>query len=126
MKRAVSENLAWQQEMNKVTGKDGETQPTAAGTEGKVAQESDFSWTQDEEEIEIGVEFDEDIDKKAVKISFFPKSVLVTYKGEEALNLKLYDKVDVDGCTWTLDGKTCLVLTLEKVKGGVMWPRIKE
>mmetsp|Transcript_29106 Transcript_29106/g.63191 ORF Transcript_29106/g.63191 Transcript_29106/m.63191 type:complete len:352 (+) Transcript_29106:41-1096(+) len=126
MKRAVSENVAWQQEMNKVTGQAGQSQPSVVGSEGNAVQEFDFSWTQDEEEVEIVVEIDSDIDKRAVKVTFLPNSVKVEHKGEDALNVKLYDKIDVDGCTWTLDGKTKLVLTLEKGKSGAMWPRIKE
>ena len=124
MKRAISENLAWQQEMNKIQGKS-ETQPPAAGTEGKAVQEAGFSFTQDDDEVEVTVEFDENIDKKEIKVKFLPKSVQVVYKGEEALNLGLFDKVDVEGCNWQLDGKTNLVLTMEKAQPGVMWPRIK-
>ena len=124
MQRAISENLAWQQEMNKIQGKS-ETQPPAAGTEGKAVQETGFSFTQDDEEVEVTVQFDDDIDKKEIKVKFLPKSVAVVYQGEEALNLDLFDKVDVDGCNWQLDGKTNLVLTMEKAQPGVMWPRIK-
>ena len=124
MKRAISENLAWQQEMNKIQGKS-ETQPPAAGTEGKAVQEAGFSFTQDDDEVEVTVVFDEDIDKKEIRVKFLPKKVNVVYKGEEALNLDLFDRVDVDGCNWQLDGKTNLVLTMEKVQPGVMWPRIK-
>ena len=124
MKRAIAENLAWQQEMNKIQGKS-ETQPPAAGTEGKAVQEAGFSFTQDDDEVEVTVEFDENIDKKEIKVKFLPKSVQVVYKGEEALNLGLFDKVDVEGCNWQLDGKTNLVLAMEKAQPGVMWPRIK-
>ena len=123
MAQAVSVNLAWQQEMNRIQGKS-DTQPPAAGTEGKAVQEAGFSFTQDDDEVEVIVEFDEDIDKKSIKVVFLPKSVKVTYKGEEALNMKLFEKTEVDGCTWQLDGKTSLVLTLEKAETGVMWPRI--
>ncbi len=124
MAQAVSVNLAWQQEMNNIQGKS-ETQPPAAGTEGKAVQEAGFSFTQDDDEVEVTVEFDEDVDKKSIKVVFLPKSVKVTYKGEEALKLNnLFERVDVDGCTWQLDGKTKLVATMEKAQTGVMWPRI--
>ena len=121
--QAVSVNLAWQQEMNRIQGKS-DTQPPAAGTDGKAVQEAGFSFTQDDEEVEVTVGFDENVDKKSIKVVFLPKSVTVTYKGEEALNLNLFEKVEVDGCTWQLDGKTSLVVTMEKVNEGVMWPRI--
>jgi len=124
MKRAISENLAWQQEMNKIQGKS-DTQPPAAGTEGKAVQEAGFTFTQDDDEVEIIVAFDDGIDKKAIKVAFLPKSVMVTYKGEEVLSIGLFDKVDVDGCSWQLDGKTNLLLTMEKAQAGVIWPRIK-
>ena len=120
---AISVNLAWQQEMNRIQGKS-DTQPPAAGTDGKAVQEAGFSFTQDDEEVEVTVEFDENVDKKSITVVFLPKSVKVTYKGEEALNLMLFERVDVDGCTWQLDGKTSLVVTMEKVNEGVMWPRI--
>jgi CS domain len=51
---------------------------------------------------------------------------VVKYKGKEYVSIKLYDAIDVDGCTWTLDGKTKLVVTCEKAGGGGIWPRIKE
>ena len=124
MKRAISENLAWQQEMNKIQGRS-DTQPPAAGTEGKAVQEAGFSFTQDDDEVEVTVVFDEDINKKEIKVKFLPKSVCVVYRGEEALNLSLFDRVDVDGCNWQLDGKANLVLTMEKAQPGIMWPRIK-
>ena len=127
MAQAVSVNLAWQQEMNNIQGKS-DTQPPAAGTEGKAVQEAGFSFTQDDDEVEVTVEFDEDVDKKSIKVVFLPKSVKVTYKGEEdvslILSLNLFEKVDVDGCTWQLDGKTKLVVNMEKAQTGVMWPRI--
>lgn len=123
IQRAGAENLIWQAEMNKIQG-NSDTQPPAAGTEGKAVQESGFAFTQDDDEVEVTVEFDEDIDKKSIKVVFLPKSLKVTYKGEEALNINIFDKIDVDGCTWQLDGKTKLVVTLEKVQTGVMWPRI--
>mgnify|MGYP005857209465 CR=1 FL=1 len=46
MQRAVAENFAWQQELNKVTNKN-KTAPIS-GTDGKAAKEEQFTWTQDE------------------------------------------------------------------------------
>ena len=127
MLRAVSENLAWQQEMKRVTGEEeGKSQPAVAGADGRAEKESEgFSWTQDEDEIELVIDFDVDVNKRLVKVVFLPSSIRVTYDGEIVASVKLFAKIDVDGCTWTLGGKDQLVLTLEKAEAGAMWPRIK-
>jgi len=125
MKRAVSENLSWQQEMNRVTGKTGETQPAQAGTDGTVAEEDNFTWTQDDDEVELTVPFPAVINKRLVKVVFFSRAVRVMYDGKEHLAVKpLYGGIDVDGCTWTIDGDK-LVITCEKVDGGSIWPRLQ-
>lgn len=137
MRRAVSENLAWQQAMNEATGKSSSQleqmkQPAHAGTDGSVAQESNFSWTQDEEEIELTVPMpigDDTtttaVNKKEVKVVYNPKVVTVSYKGEQVVRLALFESVDVDGCTWTLNNdKTKLIITCEKADSGKIWPRI--
>eukprot|EP00934_Nitzschia_sp_Nitz4_P004854 Nitzschia sp. Nitz4//scaffold351_size16537//459//7245//NITZ4_008851-RA/size16537-augustus-gene-0.0-mRNA-1//1//CDS//3329548881//4844//frame0 len=128
MQRAVAENLAWQQEMNRVSGKSGQTQPSAIGTEGKAAVEDSFEWTQEDDEVELSVSLTSDssagskVDKKSIKVTFLPKSIKVTYKGLEMVNLSLYGSIDVDGCTWTV-GNGKLVISCEKASSG-MWPRI--
>jgi len=130
MRRAVSENLTWQQTMNEATGKSSEQlkqmeQPAHAGTEGSVAQESNFSWTQDEEEIEIIIPIsDSGIDKKNLKVVYRPRIVTVSYQGETIVRLDLFESVDVDSCTWTLNNdKTKVVITCEKADAKI-WPRI--
>jgi hypothetical protein len=125
MQRAVSENLVWQQEMNQLTGQMGRTQPAQVGTEGKSAVEEEFEWTQDEDELEIVVASDTAWDKKNIKVSFLAKSIKISYQGGDKVTIPLYGSIDVDGCTWTLDGSKRLVITCEKANGGEMWPRIK-
>lgn len=125
IQRAVSENLAWQQEMNQVTGKVGQTQPDQIGTEGKAAVEEQFEWTQDEDELEIVVPNVDGWDKKSIKVSFMPRSIKVQNEGKEKVTIPLYGSIDVDGCTWTLDGIKKLVITCEKLDSGELWPRIK-
>ena len=120
IQRAVSENLAWHEELKRVTG----GQPSHAGTEGTVVKEDDFHWTQDEDEVEITVPFDCAVDKKKVKVSFQTRSVTVKYNGSERLSTGLYGTIDCDGSTWTIDGKR-LVLTCEKANGGELWPRLR-
>mmetsp|Transcript_16758 Transcript_16758/g.41877 ORF Transcript_16758/g.41877 Transcript_16758/m.41877 type:complete len:369 (-) Transcript_16758:492-1598(-) len=130
MRRAVSENLAWQQAMNEATGKSAKLkameQPAHAGTDGDVAQESNFSWTQDEEEIEFTVPISASgLNKKELKVVYKPKVVTVSYQGETIVRVDLFESVDVDGCTWTLNGnKTKVVITCEKADPGKIWPRI--
>ena len=135
MQRAISENLAWQQDMNQVTGKVGQTQPDQIGTEGKAAVEDEFEWTQDENELEIVVPSRAAAatatatnvwDKKHVKISFLPRSVKVKSMGDDKISIPLYGAIDVDGCTWTIDdGGKKLIITCEKANSGELWPRIK-
>ena len=131
MRRAVSENLAWQQAMNEATGKSSKLkqmeQPSHAGTDGSVAQESNFSWTQDEEEIELTVPISEKgVNKKELKVVYKPRVVTISYQGETIVRLDLFESVDVDGCTWTLNSdKTKVVITCEKADPGKIWPRIQ-
>ena len=127
IQRAVPENLAWQQEMNKITGQVGQTQIGQAGTDGTAATEDGFTWTQGDDELEIVLSNlapgGSSLSKSAVNVTFRPRFIKVLYSGTEKLSLSLYDAVDVDGCTWTLDGDK-LVVTCEKASEGV-WPRIK-
>jgi len=131
MRRAVSENLAWQQAMNEATGKSSKLkqmeQPAHAGTDGAVAQEANFSWTQDEEEIELTVPISASgVNKKELKVVYKPRVVAVSYQGETIVTLDLFESVDVDGCMWTLNNdKTKAVITCEKADPGKIWPRIE-
>lgn len=125
MQRAISENLAWQQELNRVTGKSGQLQPSHIGTEGKAAVEEKFQWTQDDDELEITVMNDNSWEKSSLKISFLPRSIKIKHAGEDHLAISLYSSIDVDGCTWTIDGGKKLVITCEKTNSGEMWPRIQ-
>lgn len=130
MRRAVSENLAWQQALNEATGKSSKLkqmeQPAHAGTDGAVAQEANFTWTQDEEEIELTVPISADgVNKKNLKVVYKPKVVTVSYEGATIVSLDFFESVDVDGCTWTLNNdKTKVVITCEKADPGKIWPRI--
>lgn len=126
MQRAVSENLAWQQEMNQVTGQMGRTQPAQIGTDGQAAVEDAFEWTQDEDELEVVLTNESGAwDKKGIKVVFLARSIKIKYQGEDKVAIPLYGSIDVDGCTWTLDGTSKLVITCEKANSGEMWPRIK-
>jgi CS domain len=125
-----------------------ETQPAVAGTDGKVAQEAGaaFSWSQTEDEIEVTVLRPPSVvSPKDLQVQFRAQQVAICSSkigdsdpplfGIEHPNntLRLFEKVDVDGCTWTLDkiesdpkekGRK-LILTMEKVEQA-LWPRIRE
>ena len=139
MLNAPQENIAWQQMLNEVTGRKGESQPNHAGTEGvavKVESTDDdntcsYSWLQNDEEVELTISLSKKIDgdgmkvnKSLIKVSFQAQKIAVKYDGVTVLELKLYSKLDVDGCTWTLD-RNNLVVTCEKASEGEIWPRLE-
>jgi len=133
MVRAPQENVLWQQAINEATGRSGETQPNHAGTEGVAAEATgkdgnSYSWLQNEEEIELSVPLigdgDEKVNKSLIKVAFQPQKVIVKYNNECKVEVQLYSKIDVDGCTWTLDKKN-LVITCEKARNGEIWPRLE-
>ncbi|CAB9521485.1 CS domain [Seminavis robusta] len=123
---APQENVAWQQEMNRVTNRQGASQPAHAGTEGTQVEEDNYAWSQEDDDVELVVSFDNDIDKKQLKVKFLSKNISVIYQGNPKLSLKLYAAIDVDACTWTIDGGKKLVITCEKANPGELWPRVKE
>lgn len=141
MVRAPQENVAWQQMVNKVTGREGQIQPDHAGTEGKAVQVEatddenggtcSYSWMQNEEEIEITISrrdpvyFAKDVDKKSIKVVFQSQQIMVKCNGALIFDHKLYSRLDVDGCTWTMD-KNSLIITLQKASEGETWPRLVE
>mmetsp|Transcript_14046 Transcript_14046/g.28838 ORF Transcript_14046/g.28838 Transcript_14046/m.28838 type:complete len:420 (-) Transcript_14046:63-1322(-) len=121
MLRAVGENLAWQQEMNRVTNRGGETQKGNDGEDGVSKSEDGYSWTQDNDEVEVVVE--DCNDKKLVKCTFRSNSLKVVIGGDVKVDLELFQKIDVDGCTWTVqEGR--LVIQMEKMDPGISWTRI--
>jgi len=138
--RAPQENTAWQQTLNEVTGRDGQIQPDHAGTEGKAVLVDDadgcsYSWTQNEEEIEITISMKDLIihaaltnmvHKKSMKVVFQPQQIIVKCNnGEPIFDHKLYSRLDIDGCTWTLDKNGGgLVITVQKANEGETWPRL--
>lgn len=138
IKTATIENLEHQVQLNKITGQSDRLQPSADGENGiaKSEQGGLYSWTQTEEEIEIIVPLGKGSDGKSlspseiktagIKVKYFPRKVTVSFKAKEILCLSLYDCIDPDGCTWTLDSsndESSLVITCEK-SDGMSWPRI--
>ncbi len=134
MVRATHENIAWQQTLNEVTGRTGESQPNHAGTEGVEVHvqgnNCSYSWIQNEEEVEITISLEKKVGegmivaKTSIEVDFQPKKIITKCNGEAVLELQLYSRLDVDGCTWTLD-KNNLVITGEKASEGEIWPRLE-
>ena len=127
MRTAVAENLQHQSEMNKLTGRVGELQPSADGEDGIDKQEEGFSWTQTPEEVEIRIECAPESTSRDVKVKFLPTRVEAKIKTMTVLSIHFFAPVDPDGCTWTFEknDQPTLVLSCEKMDG-VSWPQIKK
>jgi hypothetical protein len=126
LRSATAENLEFQMEMNKITGRN-DTQPDKVG-DGKSKQEDGYSWTQTEEELEVTVALPEGAVAKDVKAKFLSQSIELSCKKEVLVAIRLFEKVDVDGCTWTIDKSKddlSIVVSMEKVEQA-FWPRIKD
>jgi hypothetical protein len=120
------ENLEYQTSLNNVTGRS-EVQKAVDGEDGIAKAEDDFSWTQTEEELEVVVPLSADIQSKDVQVKYLPRSFQVKCRKEPLISLSLFERIEPDGCTWTLDRdgeEKRLVITLEKVEAA-SWPRIK-
>ena len=132
--RAPHENLSWQKTVNEITGKTEELQPNHAGTDGVSVyvehSNCSYSWMQNEEEVEITISLHKNVcegmkmDKTSIKVYFQPRKIIVKCNGESVLEVQLYSKLDVDGCTWTFD-KEDIVITGEKASGREIWPRLE-
>jgi hypothetical protein len=126
LRAATAQNLEYQMEMNRITGRN-DTQPDAIG-DGKPKQEDGYSWTQTQEELEVTVAMPKDAESKDVKVKFLPQMIELSCKKEKLLSIKLFERVDIDGCTWTLDKRKedrNIVVSMEKIEQA-FWPRIKD
>jgi len=127
LQAATTQNLEHQMKMNQITGRSDEQQPGVPGGDGKDMQEDGYTWTQTEQEVEVIVLLPLDATSKEISVKFHSNSLQVFYQKEEKANLQLFEHVDVDSCTWTLDqgGSDLkkLVITMEKQEEA-FWPRI--
>jgi hypothetical protein len=126
LQAATLENLQRQMELNRMTGRS-DTQLAVAG-DGQMKQEDGFSWVQTEEELEVVIPLPVKTQSKDVNVVFRPESLKATSFGKDLVMVPLFERVDVDGCTWTLESNDeCrkLVVTMEKVESA-FWPRIKD
>jgi hypothetical protein len=132
LRRAASDNLEHQLQFNSLTGKRGETQPAVAGSDGVAKTEEGYVWTQSEEDVEVTVLLPASaaITSKDVSVVFKTRQLTVSLKNgsEDVLvSIDLFERVDVDGCTWTIDKAkeaSSVVVTLEKADEA-LWPRLE-
>lgn len=128
LKAAVTENLEYQLEMNKITGRKDVVQAGVAGSDGQTKEEDGYSWTQTEQELEVVVLLPADATSKQVTVKFHPHKLEVMHQKEPKVNLPLFERVDVDACTWTIESSGSekkLVVTMEKLEEAY-WPRIRD
>ena len=136
LQSAMATNLQYQSDMNKFTGNTDSKQVGVAGSDGNVQNEDGYSWTQNEQEIEIVVSLPIDAISKQVIVKFQPLQFTVLYNKEPKISIPLFERVDVDACTWTLDKSNTntaveskdhkrLVITMEKLEEAY-WPRIRD
>ena len=136
LQAATTQNLEYQMEMNRITGRSDAQQPVVAGTEGIAQPEEGYSWTQTEEELEVVVPLSDDraaLTSKEVVVQFRPLQLQVSLRKEPSspiVSVPLFERVDVDACTWTLesdggDKNKRLVITMEKLEQA-FWPRIRD
>lgn len=126
LQAATMENINHQMELNRLTGRVDELQPRVDG-EGAPKKEDGYSWTQTEEELEVCVPLTDGVKSKEIKVIFHPHNLKVALPGIDPIHVNLFESVDVDGCTWTIEsGKSrTLVISMEKMEGA-LWPRIKD
>jgi hypothetical protein len=125
LSRATMENLEYQSAMNEMTGRKDARQANVAGSDGQAQQEDGFQWTQTEEEIEISIPLATGTKSKDVQVKFRPHHFSVQVdKLPKVTETRLFEHVDMDGCTWTIDRDTnTLIITMEKVDAA-LWPRL--
>jgi hypothetical protein len=129
LQKAATENLEYQMEINRLTGRS-ETQAPVAGQDGKEKFEEGYSWTQTEGELEVVVVLPGDTTSKEVQVKFKPQSIQIDIQKKTKQVLNLFHKIDVDSGTWTLDktasgDKKKLVISVEKGEEA-FWPRIED
>jgi CS domain len=128
LKSAINDNLAYQMEMNQITGQKDVRQPSVAGQDGQAKIEDGYSWTQTEGELDVVVVFPPDATSKEIDIKFHPRSLQVSHNKVPKIFLQLFERVDIDSCTWTLDkskAENRVVISMEKQEEA-FWPRIED
>jgi CS domain len=158
LQSAILSNIQHQQELNqRSTGQsyssssDRRQQANIVGSDGNVQIADGYTWTQTEQELEVTVTVPNNAITKLVTVKFQPLLVTVLYDREPKIAIPLFERVDVDACTWTLDDSNNnqndnnsnndnnnnqndavqednpkrVIITMEKVEEAY-WPRIRD
>ncbi|KAJ1488670.1 hypothetical protein T484DRAFT_1938693 [Baffinella frigidus] len=118
LSRAAAENYEYGMDMRQLKDAMEATQGGAVSADSSGEKQGDgYTWSQSEADVDITVKVDETARAKDASVTFSTSGVKAKIKGEEVLNISLFDKVRPDECAWTLS-KGALSLTLEKVEEG--------
>ena len=83
-----------------------------------------FYWMQGMEDIVVWVVLPEQIHKKEIKVILKPSHLQVKLKSETIIDYKLWNVIDSDSMTWTIDAeKRRLEISLCKADVGLVWQR---
>ena len=131
LQQAAADNIAFQQQQQRGTAlQQQDLQPSMPGSDGRAKEEEGYAWTQTQEEVELSITLPDTILKaKQLKVIPKPQNLQVVGDSNVILQLPLFENVDVDSCTWTLESTDTdakkLVISLEKVEEA-FWPRIRD
>ena len=81
-----------------------------------------FYYLQGVEDITAWVMLPEGASKRDIKVSLKPRELLVSFKGKEIISGRLWDVLDSEDFTWTIQ-KGKLELNLTKCNTGMIWQR---
>lgn len=125
LQSATMDNLNHQMQMNEITGSKA-GQPSVAGLDASK-HEDGYEWRQTEEELEVTLQLPTETTSKSIKVNFRP--TLLDIQCTSSVSIPLFERIDVDSGTWTLEsstgGKKKLVISVEKAEAA-LWPRIRD
>ncbi|KAI8504358.1 NudC domain-containing protein 1 [Branchiostoma belcheri] len=106
------------------TAKDVEMEEDSSNGESEAAKQPAYIWGQTTEDVSVKFTVDEGTTKSDIELILETKRIKLGVKNREPLlDGELCGAVDVEACTWTLDGKE-LELLLQKREEGPMWPAV--
>jgi hypothetical protein len=80
--------------------------------------------------LEVVVVLPHSVTNKDVTVTFRPRRLLVSHQNQTLVDIQLFEEIDIETSTWTLDQKssndgTRLLITMEKVEQA-LWTRIQD
>ena len=82
-----------------------------------------FYWFQGVEDMVVWVMLPKDTNKKDIKVILKPSEISVSYKGQQLFGGKLWNILDSDSMTWTIQKDGKLEITFCKANIGMIWQR---